>query len=98
MLQKSKVEALDAFIARGGKITKIPLLRGATKEVTVHTIASGGPVIIMALDDAELFYGEAKVKKKKQSILPKIDISVLPDVLRNKVLNSLKNGEDDLDE
>lgn len=99
MSVKSKVETVEEYLARGGSIKKLP--PGETirqPDVTRKTVA-GGPATIMSLDEADLFYGEArkgsKPKKAKPSL--KIDLNALPEALRAKFINKLKeeaDGED----
>ena len=99
MSVKSKVETVEEYLARGGSIKK--LAPGETirqPDVTRKTV-TGGPANIMSLEEADLFYGEArkgsKPKKAKPSL--KIDLNALPEALRAKFINKLKeeaDGED----
>lgn len=96
MSLKSKVETIDEYLARGGSIKKLPAADMIRQpEVTRKTVA-GGPVTIMSLDEADLFYGEArkgsKPKKAKPSL--KIDLNALPEALRAKFINKLKEEAD----
>ncbi len=83
---KSKTETIEEFLARGGKITKVEYKQPELKEhITRQT--SGGPATILSLGEAELFYGEAKAKKAITK--NKVDMSALPEALRNKFINKL---------
>lgn len=86
---KFRTESLEEFLARGGRITKLPK---ASREVELDMIAlsvpnMGGISSIISLDDADLFYGEGKPKKKLN--IPKIDITLIPESLRNKLIARL---------
>lgn len=99
MSVKSKVETVEEYLARGGSIKKLPPAETIRQpEVTRKTVAAG-PANIMSLEEADLFYGEArkgsKPKKAKPSL--KIDLNALPEALRAKFINKLKeeaDGED----
>jgi hypothetical protein len=54
----------------------------------------------MTMDDADLYYGEHKVRKaKKKSAGSTIDISALPEALRKKYVDGVISGqENDEDE
>jgi hypothetical protein len=99
MSKKIMVETIQEFLARGGSINKVaPIIVDAKPDIVRKTVA-GEPAIIMTLDEADLFYGEArkgsKPKKTKPSL--KIDLNALPEALRTKFLNRLKEetgGED----
>lgn len=99
-MARSKTETIEEFLARGGSITKLnPKELPAQVEVIRKTIA-GGPAVIMTLDEADLFYGVPTKNPKPKSIKPstKIDLNALPEALRIKFINKLKeeaaNGED----
>lgn len=91
-----QVETIQEFLARGGCIKIIPQQDYLNKYETVRKTVSGEPVVIMSLEDAELFYGETdkkkKVKKTKSSLT--IDINILPSALRAKFIAKLKEGAD----
>jgi hypothetical protein len=92
-LSRRKIETVEEYLARGGTITKIPTGSSRIKEESLkHQV--NGPVTILSLEDADLFYGEAKPSKaKKQKPSLKIDLNALPESLRNKFLAKLKNEE-----
>lgn len=91
-----KVETVEEYFARGGKVTRIPeAARDPVPDVVRKTIA-GGPAVFLSLDEADLFYGEArkgaKPKKAKPSL--KIDLDALPPALRTKFIAKLKEDVD----
>lgn len=91
-----KVETVEEYLARGGNVTKLPPAETIRQpDVTRKTVASG-PANIMSLEEADLFYGEArkgsKPKKAKPSL--KIDLNALPEALRAKFINKLKEEAD----
>ncbi len=92
MKGKTKVETIEEYVARGGTIKRYP-----SQETNSNTEVSrkpGGPVVIMSLDEADLFYGEGKSKKKaKQQSVAKFDASALPEQLRKKFLSKLKDED-----
>lgn len=96
MFMKKKVEAVGEYIARGGSIKKIPSGETARQPDVTRKNVAGGPVTIITLEEADLFYGEArkgtKPKKAKPSL--KIDLSALPEALRAKFINKLKEEAD----
>lgn len=96
MSVKSKVETIEEFLARGGSIKKIPAGETLKQTDVIRKATTGGPVTIMSLEEADLFYGEvrknSKPKKAKQSL--KIDLSALPEALRTKFINKLKEDND----
>lgn len=90
-----KRETIAEFLARGGKITKVPLMEIKSKQDSLKASKSG-PAILMSLEEADLYYGEQrarnlKVKKKEQTI----DISLLPEELRKKYIDEVLYGQDD---
>lgn len=92
----SKVESVEEYLARGGKVTRIPeASRDPIPDVIRKTVA-GGPAVFLSLDEADLFYGEprkgAKPKKSKPSL--KIDLDALPPALRAKFIAKLKEEVD----
>lgn len=96
MAKKSKVETVEEYLARGGSIKKLPVGETIRQPDVVRKTVAGGPVTIMSLEDADLFYGEArkgsKPKKSKPSL--KIDLNALPEALRVKFINKLKEESD----
>jgi hypothetical protein len=99
MSVKSKVETVEEYLARGGSVQKLPAIETIRQpDVTRKTVA-GGPVTIMSLEEADLFYGEARKNAKPKKAKPslKIDLSALPEALRAKFITKLKeeaDGED----
>lgn len=99
-MSKRKVETVDEYLARGGKITKVSTPEREKVVEVVRTTTAGEPATLLSLDEAALFYGEAdkKVKAKKPKPTgPTIDINMLPPDLRNKYIARLKedfSGED----
>jgi hypothetical protein len=94
---KVKTETIQEFLARGGKITKLEFKQHEAKEQVTRQ-APGGPANILSLDEADLFFGEAKVKKTKPK--PNIDLSALPPELKAKFIAKLseeieEDGDDE---
>ena len=100
MSKKIKVETLQEYLSRGGTIKKLmPKEELPQKELTRQT--SSGPAQILSLDEAELFYGEGKVRAKKVvKAKPTIDLSLLPENLRKVFMDNVAieddGGEDDV--
>ena len=94
-----KRETVAEFVARGGKIQKIPLMESSSKAEVVKA-QTGGPAVFLTLEEADLFYGEYKPKKaSKKSKVSTIDISALPEELRKKYVDGvLKNDQEDNEE
>lgn len=98
MSKKIKIESVDEFLARGKTITKLPPVT-SEPVISVHKTASAGaPAILMSLEEADLFYGEARkgAKPKKPKTSAKIDIDALPEALKSKFITRMKeehNGE-----
>lgn len=90
-----KTETLEEYVARGGKITQLPA-KSRDPEVDVVRKTVTGPANFLSLDEADLFYGEArkgaKPKKVKQSL--SIDLDALPPALRAKFIAKLKENAD----
>jgi hypothetical protein len=90
MKTKRKTETIEEFLARGGSIRFIPPKQEETSD-KVRKTTNGGPAIIMTLEDADLFYGEVKKGSKKSSKPSNnIDLSALPEALKNKFISRLK--------
>ena len=99
MSVKSKVETVEEYLARGGSIKKLPAAEAIRQPDVIKKAVTGGPVIILSLEEADLFYGEARKgsQPKKAKLSVKIDLSALPEALRTKFITKLKeesNGED----
>ena len=92
----SKVESIEEYIARGGTIERIPSKSLEPEPEVIRKTGPGGPAIFLSLDEADLFYGEArkgaKPKKSKPSL--KIDLDALPPALRAKFIAKLKEEVD----
>lgn len=95
---RAKTESIEEFLARGGTIKKLAAGESA-KLPTTRRSAGGDPVVILSMEDAEIFYGEGKPKAKKKST-PKagIDLSQLPESLKSKFLAKLKDRSIDGEE
>ena len=96
MTVKSKVESIEEYLARGGSIKKLPSVETIRQPEVIRKTIAGGPVTIMSLDEADLFYGEARKGSKPKKVKPalKIDLSALPEALRAKFINKLKEEAD----
>jgi hypothetical protein len=95
----SKVESVEEYLARGGSIKRIPEASRDPVPDVVRKTVNGGPAVFLSLDEADLFYGEAKknAKPKKSKPSLKIDLNALPPALRSKFIAKLKeevDGED----
>ena len=92
MSVKSKVETVEEYLARGGSIKKLPAAEIIRQPDVIKKAATGGPVTILSLEEADLFYGEARKNTKPKKAKPslKIDLSTLPEALRSKFINKLK--------
>lgn len=98
-MAKRKIETVEEYLARGGKITVLPQSEKPVKPEVVRKTVAGEPAVIMTYEDADLFYGEARkgVKPKKSKPSLKIDLDALPEALRTKFISRLKEeagGED----
>lgn len=94
--QFNKVETVEEYLARGGSINRIPeCVREPQVDVIKKTVASG-PATFLSLEDADLFYGEARkgLKPKKAKPSLKIDLDALPPALRAKFIAKLKEDVD----
>lgn len=83
-----KKETIEEFLARGGKIQRFATVDPEVKEPTISS-TNKGPAVILTLDDGNLYYGEGKVSKTKKKSSPKIDLSALPEAIRNKYCKGL---------
>lgn len=90
---KGKTESVAEFLARGGKITKVPTPQVTQKTESVKSTASGGPAVIMTMGEADLFYGEHKPRKVKKKSVSRIDLSALPEELRRKYVDEVLDAE-----
>jgi len=91
-----KVETIEAFLARGGSINRVPEKTRDPQVDVIRKTVAGGPAVFLSLEEADLFYGEArkgsKPKKAKPSL--KIDLDALPVALRAKFIAKLKEESD----
>jgi len=97
MSVKPKPTTIEEFLANGGVIKKLPTVIEAKQPDVIKKPTAGGPVTILSLEEADLFYGEARKnsKPKKTKSPVKIDLSALPEALRSKFVNKLKEDSDD---
>jgi hypothetical protein len=97
---KLKTESVEEFLARGGKINRLPPVENVFQEILKTN--SSGPASIMSLAEADLFFGESKVnrstKQKTSTTTSRIDLSSLPEALREKFLSKLRDEADDGEE
>lgn len=94
--QFKKVETVEEFLARGGSINRVPEFVREPQLDVIRKTVTGGPATFLSLEEADLFYGEArkgaKPKKAKPSL--KIDLDALPPALRAKFIAKLKEDVD----
>lgn len=86
-----KTETVAEFLARGGTITRVPeASREPAPDVVRKTVT--GPANLMTLDEADLFFGEARKGAKPKKVKPslKIDLNALPPALRAKFVAKLR--------
>ena len=91
-MKSKKVESLEEFLARGGVIKVLPPDAKTIKEKPTKQDASGGPAIILTMDEYETYYGEVKESKKKPKkpkASQKFDVFALPEHLRKKHLGRI---------
>lgn len=90
-----KTETIAEYLARGGTITRLAEVnRELSPDVVRKTVT--GPANLMTLEEADLFFGEAKKGGKPKKVKPslKIDLDALPPVLRAKFIAKLKEEVD----
>lgn len=97
---KSKVETIEEYLARGGEIKKIPKAETVKQPDVIKKPTAGGPVTILSLEEADLFYGEARKSSKPKKVKPslKIDLTALPEAIRYKFINKLKEEDGSYEE
>jgi hypothetical protein len=95
-VKTSKVESVEEYLARGGSIKRFPEANRDPVPDVVRKTVTGGPAVFLSLDEADLFYGEAKknAKPKKSKPSLKIDLDALPPALRAKFIAKLKEEVD----
>jgi len=100
MSVKNKVETVEEYLARGGSIKKLPTVDTVKQPDVIKKTVTDGVAIILSLEDADLFYGEARKNAKPKKAKPslKIDLSALPEALRSKFINKIKEEVDDKEE
>lgn len=94
--QYKKVETVEEYLARGGSINRVAEKVREPQVDVIRKTVTGGPATFLSLEEADLFYGEArkgaKPKKAKPSL--KIDLDALPSALRAKFIAKLKEDVD----
>lgn len=82
MSDKPKVETVEEFLARGGKITVIPPVPHETDNKVHPTTSAAAPM--MSLDEGAHFFSEVKKRQheKKKDLLKEVDVSKLPADIR----------------
>lgn len=94
-----KKETVAEFLARGGQITKVPAAQSTQKAESIKSTNGGGPAVIVSMEDADLYHGEAKKSKaKKKAPASMIDISALPEELRKKYIDEVVHAKEAADE
>jgi hypothetical protein len=98
-MHNKKTESLTEYLARGGKINKLPHVDKKKQEDVARKPISG-VALIMTLDDAALFYSDSEPpkKKKEKKTTSKLDLSALPAALREKFLKKIRDEGVDYDE
>lgn len=94
----SKRETVAEFLARGGKITKVPPAGPKTKVDGIKSNNNGGIATIITMDEASLYNGEYKPKKAKKKAKQTIDVSALPEELRKQYIDGVLNGNREEDD
>jgi hypothetical protein len=92
-----RIETVAEFLARGGKITKVPPAEPTVKAESIKSSNAGGVVSIITMEDADLYHGEYKPKKAKKKAKSIIDVSALPEELRKKYIDEVLNGSKEED-
>jgi hypothetical protein len=91
-----KTETVQEFLARGGKITKLPSnMENELSDGQVKKLAAQGPAKIITMDEADLFHGEKSVRKGRKKQQPSLDIQVLPEPLKQKLLSRITDKDED---
>lgn len=88
-----KKETVAEFLARGGKISKVPT---PTQDVVVTVRkTTAGPAHLLSLGEADFMFGKpSNAKSTKISKEEHIDLSALPAALRSKYISRLKENVD----
>ena len=90
-----KKETVAEFLARGGKITRVPTPTPTVKAETIKSTKGGGPAVFVSMEDADLYHGEAKKSKAKKKVVSSIDISALPEELRKKYIDGVIHDKEE---
>lgn len=91
-----KTETIAEFLARGGKITRVPTQEPTAKTECIKSSSTGGPTAFISYGEADLFYGEHKAKKAKKA-KPTFNVADLPEALRKKFVDEVINGQEEDD-
>ena len=84
-MKKTNEQLIEEYLAKGGKITKLPPQESPETQA-VYKPSSSGPAKIMSLSEGELFYGETSRRKKvKELDLSKVDLDEIPEELKKKL-------------
>jgi len=87
-----KSETIEEFLARGGKIEKIPYVEPENKTEPVRTNPTGGLPSIMSLSDGAHFFGETRKKKPtKDDFVNKVKKTSLPQAVIDSLTQSFKD-------
>lgn len=70
-----KKETVEEYLARGGKIEKLPYIDGSIPE---PVRVNNGNSSIISMDDCGLYNGEIKKRKKSEKAEVKVDTNKLP--------------------
>ena len=92
-----KTETVAEFLARGGAITIVPANQPTAKIDSIKPNSNGGPATIMSMDEADLYYGEFKIRKAKKATST-IDLSALPEALRKKYVDEVISANQENEE
>jgi hypothetical protein len=91
-----KTETVEEFLARGGVITKLPMVEEQYKSPVVKSNTVMGVDGVMTLPEGAFYYAEKRKKKKKKPDPEKLKelLNDLPDNLRNELSNELAEKEE----
>lgn len=77
-----KKETLAEYLARGGKITKVPAVMPSNKDVTVKSTVSKPPTLLSLGEAGDLL---ASSRSKKTKSTGKVAVNLIPAELRQKL-------------
>lgn len=83
--KKAKVESLEEFLARGGKVERVESEQ-LEEDANIMRPTIMGPPDLYTLDEAQHFFGVKKKKAPKKNVKPDfsdIDRSVIPKGLQH---------------